>query len=131
MRRVTVAVAADPILIKGANHVHVLLSKAENFDTYTIANWQDADGNLYSVSSGLWSDVQIEGVTNPGAFAGVVADFLTRYPDLDRAAVAAAQAAFQWGGPAAPGQITAVIHDDPQAALTELGVTRIEAETAG
>lgn len=128
MRRVTVAVAADPDLIRGANHVHVLLSKADGFETYTVPGWQDADGHLYCVSSGLWSDVQIEGVTNPEAFASVVAEITAAYPDLDLAAVAVAQAAFRWGGAAAPGHIAAIIHDDPQAALALLGVTRAEGE---
>lgn len=126
MRRVTVAVAADPALIKGANHVHVLLSKAEGFDTYAAPGWQDADGNPYCVSSGIWTETQIEGVTNPEAFAGVIEDFAARYPDLDLGAVADAQAAFRWGGPATPGQITAVIHDDPQSALDELAVVMVE-----
>lgn len=123
MRRVTVAVSAQPDLIRGANHVHVLLSKAEGFDTYVTPGWQDADGNLYCVSSGLWTDTQIDGVTRPEAFSTVVADFMTRYPDLDLAAVAQAQAAFRWGGPAAPGQITAILEDDPQMAIAAMGLT--------
>ncbi|WP_157971192.1 hypothetical protein [Pseudogemmobacter bohemicus] len=126
MQRVTVAVSAEPNLMKGANHVHVLLSKAENFDTYYDPGWQDSDGNLYCVSSGLWSDLQIEGVTDPTIFSEVIYELMQIYPDIDMAAVAVAQDAFRWGGKAETSKITAIIGDDPFSALSEMGLRPLE-----
>lgn len=128
MPRVTVAVHASEDLIRGANHVHVLLGKADHFGTYTEPDWQDGEGNLYCVSSGPWSDTQIAGVTNPEAFGEVTTEIQLQYPDLDLEAVAQAQAAFGFGGTAQPGRIVAVIDDDPQEALAILGLTAVPSD---
>lgn len=128
MRRVTVAVANDPVLIRGANHVHVLLSKAEAFNTYESADWRDAEGNLYCVSSGPWTDVQIAGVTDPSAFEQVISDISEQYPEFDFESVQVAQAAFQWEGPAMPGRIAAIESEDAHYAIYELGLSPVVRE---
>lgn len=63
MDRVTVIVPVSKA--EAANHTHIALGKAKDLNTYSEPNYQDAQGNLYHVSSGLWTEVQIAGVKNP------------------------------------------------------------------
>ena len=80
--------------------------------TFTISpEYQDAEGNRYRVASGIVAAVYPEVATSP---------LIEQEWGADMAAAARAQALIVIGGPAAPGQITAIIHDDPQAALYEL-----------
>ncbi len=78
--------------------------------------YRDAEGNRYRVASGLVALSYPEAATSP----------LERPESgANMAAARRAQALIVIGGPAALGQITAIIHDDPQAALAELAVTPV------
>lgn len=93
----------------------------EDEHTFTIApEYQDAAGNRYRVASGIVAAVYPEVATSP---------LIEPEWGADMAAANRAQALIVIGGPAAPGQITAIIHDDPQAALDELGVVLVEGDT--
>lgn len=86
--------------------------------TFALApEYQDAEGNRYRVASGLVAPIYTETATSP---------LIEPEWGADMAGAGRAQALIVIGGPASPGQITAVIHEDPQAALVELGVTLVE-----
>ncbi len=90
---IRVTVAVPETLMDAANHTHVVLGKASKPTTYTDARWQDADGNLFAVSSGLWTDAQLRGVTDPAVLGAIIAK--GGVPEgVDLALVQAAQAAF-------------------------------------
>lgn len=128
MNRVTVIVPAA--LIDAANHVHVLLGKSKGFTTYGEPRWQDAQGNLYAVSSGLWTDAQITGVTNPDVLSQI------EPPEgVDMALAAQAQASFELrqaavsgDTPATPmaGVILALAGGSPVELLAEIGIFRVK-----
>lgn len=128
MNRVTVIVPAA--LIDAANHVHVLLGKSKGFNTYGEPQWQDAQGNLYAVSSGLWSDAQIAGVTNPDVLRQI------EPPEgVDMALAAQAQASFELrqvaeGGDPLPspmkGGILALAGPRSVDLLAEIGIFRVK-----
>lgn len=128
MNRVTVIVPAA--LIDAANHVHVLLGKSKGFNTYGEPRWQDAQGNLYAVSSGLWTDAQITGVTNPDVLSQI------EPPEgVDMALAAQAQASFELrqaavsgDTPATPmaGVILALAGGSPVELLAEIGIFRVK-----
>lgn len=83
-------------------------------ETFAIApEYEDSDGNLYRVASGPVALSYPETVAAP---------LIEPEWSADMEAAGRAQGLIVIGGPAAPGQITAIIHDDPQAALDELGV---------
>lgn len=128
MGRVTVIV--PDALIEAANHVHVLLGKSKGFNTYGEPRWQDAQGNLYAVSSGLWTDAQITGVTNPDVLSQI------EPPEgVDMALAAQAQASFELrqaavsgDTPATPmaGVILALAGGSPVELLAEIGIFRVK-----
>ncbi len=86
--------------------------------TCGAALFRDAAGNRYAAPSGL---------VLPAFVTNAVAPLVEPAWGADMAAAARAQALIVIGGPAAPGQITAVIDDDPQAALAALGLTQLMA----
>lgn len=122
--RITVIVPES--LMEAASHVHVLLGKANHLNTYTVANWQDAEGNLYAVSSGIWTEAQIAGVTNPDVLAGI------ELPEgVDLALVAQAQAAFSLDDEsttADPAQIIAMAGGNPLEALEAAGLSIVPSD---
>ena len=137
-QRVTVIVSQE--LMEAANHVHVLLGKASGLNSYQSANWEDVAGNLYAVSSGQWTEAQIQGVTNPAVIAEMVA--AGRVPEgVDLVLAAQAQAAFELHltghddegdilplPEAAPGKIIAVVSERPHAVLSAAGARAVEAD---
>lgn len=92
----------------------------EDEQTFAIApEYQDEAGNRYRVASGVVALRYVTDATSP----------LTE-PEwgADMGASARAQALIVIGEPADPDHIAAVIHDDPEAALAVLGLTRIASE---
>ena len=90
MDRVTVIVPVSKA--EAANNTHVALGKAKGLNSYSEPNYQDAQGNLYHVSSGLWTEAQIAGVKNPLIMGEI------QLPENSKAnltKVAEAQAAFE------------------------------------
>lgn len=131
MQRVTVILSET--LMEAANHVEVLLGKAQSLNTFTVANW--TDGNiLFAVSSGLWEQKQIEGVQNPAIIE--LMQSAGRMPEIvDPDLVEQAQAATDVVPPsvvnsnsAENGKILIVIADqhEPLQILDNLGLTKIE-----
>lgn len=84
--------------------------------TYGEPRYQDADGNLYAVASGLVVPHFVEVATSPLAEPEWGAD-------MDAAQRAQALAAL--GEPAAPGHIAAVVEDDVAEALAFLGLSPV------
>lgn len=87
--------------------------------SYGEALYQDADGNRYAVASGL---------VVPHFAHIATGDLQEPAWGADMEAAQRAQALAALGQPASPDHIAAIVGDDVQAALAELGVTRIEAE---
>lgn len=134
--RVTVAVPAA--LKDHANHAHVLLGKAKALNTYTEPNYEDGQGNQYCVSSGLWREAQIAGVTDPAVLQAIAAaGDVPEIVDLTMAGTAQAVFVLDVPDPADeeytpltvnPAQILGVVSDNPKQALVDMGLTRIVAE---
>ena len=132
LQRITVAVPAA--LIPPANHVQYLMGKAPGPDNvYTTANYADAQGNEFAVSSGLWDPEQIAGVTNPNIIDEMV-DTGRVPPDCDLGLVAQAQASFSffdfndYSGPVSPSKITAVLWNSPKEVLGKMDLTQTQTQ---
>jgi hypothetical protein len=131
MTRVTLAVPAE--FMEACNHTMVMLGKAGALNTYTSERYQDAGGNLYAVSSGLWTDNQILGVTDPDVLQGIVD--AGEVPDIvDVYLVMEAGAAFTLWYPddpgfpplASPSAIVGLVGEGPIALIEAMGLTVIE-----
>lgn len=112
-------IACPEPMIADANQFARCTGRGPDDDmTFGDATWQDASGNLYSVSSGLVGLSYQQNATSA----------LTE-PEwgCDMIAAQRAQAVVQVGGAAAPGAIVAVF-GDLDGALTELGLTRVPQE---
>jgi hypothetical protein len=120
MIRVTIAV--PPEHIADANQLaRVLGYGADDERTFGVPAWQDAAGNLYACCSTLARE------TFPAAASSPLVE-----PEwgADMEAAIRAQALIRIGGAASPGEIVAIIGDDPQAALAEMGVVAVETPDA-
>lgn len=120
-----------------ANHTFVVLGQAASIDSLPEPQWQDAQGNLYSVTSGEWKDKHVQFVTDPNILAMLagseqLADFLAL--GVDPAQVQIAQTSYVYHGDAAELQlqadkITAFASDQPLSDLARLGLVPVEMET--
>ncbi|MTH61215.1 hypothetical protein [Paracoccus litorisediminis] len=132
MSLTTVTVAVPEALMSAASHVVFLLGRTTVLDAYSSADWRDAAGNLYAVSSGAWTDAEIAGVLHPEQFAGRLEEFVAREPNLDPALIAQAQSVFAMSGspvPADPEMIVAVSGPNALEILAQMGLSRIPVET--
>lgn len=122
---IRVTIACPEALIGDANQLALCLGfGSEDAHTYGAACWLDAEGNRYAVASTLVED-------------GFAADALSPLADppwgADMAAATQAQSvvavfgvAEDEGSPAAqPDRITAIVLDDPQAAIVMLGLSQL------
>jgi len=124
MIRVTIAVPEAHI--GAANQLARCIGYTEaDGQTYGAPSWQDSEGNRYALASTLASPAFVQTAASP----------LIEPPwGADMAAAAAAQAivavfgiAEDEGSPAAhPDRITAIVSDDPHAAIAVLGLVRVE-----
>lgn len=132
MKRMTVVVPVA--LAAAAGHTVALMRKSQSLTSYDEAGWQDSDGNLYAVSSGLWSAAQIEGVQNPDIINKLSEEeAIPEIEGLDLSIVSVAQGAFQIatdmdGTSLDPTKITAFMGDNPHQMITALGLTVIPTE---
>lgn len=127
----TVTVVVPEALMQAASHVLFLLGRTAVLDAYSSADWQNAAGDRFAVSSGAWSDGEIEGVLHPERFADRMAEYQSRQPDLDLALIAQAQAVFEMSQvpvPADPLKIVAVTGSNALEILASMGVSRIPSE---
>jgi hypothetical protein len=133
-----VTIAACETLMEAANHTHIILGKAKTATSHTDAGWQDGQGNLFAVSSGLWTDAQLAGVTESAVLQGIVdAGQVPEGCDLTK--VLEAQVSFILFAPeiggngelitqpptAQVGKIVAIVHENQMQAIEWLGLTRV------
>ena len=121
-----VTIAAPAAHIPDANQLALCLgeSSADN-QTFTVASYQDADGNLYSVASTVAKSVFAE-------MAGQPLQAPDHAPDMDLAAATRSQALLQInGGIATPDVIAVILGDRLESAqdhIKALGLERVQQE---
>lgn len=128
----TITVAVPESFMEAASHVVFVLGRTSVLNAYSRADWQDAQGNRYSVSSGAWTDGEIQGVLHPELFADRIAAYQAAQPELDAALIAQAQAVFAMSPVpvlADPEKITAVSGPNALEILAQMGLSRIPDET--
>ena len=119
-----VTIAAPAAHIPDANQLALCLgeSSADN-QTFTVASYQDADGNLYSVASTVAKPIFAQLAGQPLQAPG-------HAPDMDLAAATRAQALLQInGGIASPDVIAVILGDRIESAqlhIAALGLTKVE-----
>lgn len=119
--RMTLAVPED--LMPQANNLALIAGlSAADINTFTAANWQDKDGNLYAVCSTVIKPVVL------GLFGVSLAD-ITLPAHAINADVAAAQQAldkvvmYKQGDKASTTRIMCAIDFEPLAAIEDMGLT--------
>jgi len=119
---IRVTIACPEALIGDANQLALCLGYGPaDALTYGAAAWKDGSGNLYAVASALVSET----------FTASATSALVRPAwDVNLTGAKRAQAAIRIGGAADPARLVAVFGDDPQAALAELGVSRVPIDDA-
>ena len=122
-----VTIAAPAAHIPDANQLALCLgeSSADN-QTFTVASYQDADGNLYSVASTVAKSVFAE-------MAGQQLKAPAHAPGMDLEAATRSQALLQInGGIATPDVIAVILGDRKESAqdhINALGLTRVEQDS--
>jgi len=116
--------AAPASHIPDANQLALCLGESSADDqTFTTANYQDADGNLYAVCSTVAKPIFAQLAGQPLQAPG-------HAPDMDLAAATRAQALLQMNGGIATPDVIAVIMgartDSAQVHIKVLGLTRVE-----
>ena len=111
-----------------ANQLALIVGVSEHDDkTFTTANWQDANGNLYAVCSTVIKPVVL------GLF-GINLSNITLPAHAINADVTAAQAAldkvvmYKQGDQASTAKIMCAIDFEPLQAFSDMGLTIIEVE---
>ena len=118
MKNQRLTIACPEAMIADANQFARCTGYGPDDDkTFGAATWQDAGGNLYSISSGL-----VVAESYQGNALGLLIE-----PEwgCDLAAANRAQAKIKIGGSARPDKLVAVF-GDVNSALSELQLTRIE-----
>ena len=122
-----VTIAAPELLTSLANELALCLGESRADDqTFIGANYQDVDGNLYSVASTVAKSVFAQ-------LAGLPLQAPDHAPDMDLAAATHAQALLQInGGKATPDVIAVILGNRLESAqdhIAALGLTRVEQDT--
>ena len=122
--RVTIAVPAAHIA--DANQLALCLGESAADDqTFTAANWQDADGNLYAVCSTVAKPVFVELASQP-------LQAPEHAPDVDLEAATRAQGLLSINDkPSDPGRIAVILGDRLESAMDHiaaLGLTAVPHE---
>ena len=121
-----VTVATPAAYIPDANQLALCLGESAADDrTFTTANHQDADGNLYAVASTVAKPIFAE-------MAGQPLQAPDHAPGMDLAAATRAQALLQINaGTASPDVVAVILGDRLESAqdhIAALGLTRVEQE---
>ena len=123
------SLAVPQALMPQANQLALIVGVSEYDDkTFTAANWQDKDGNLYAVCSTVIKPVVL------GLFGISLAD-ITLPDHAINADVAVAQAAldkvvmYKQGDKASTAKIMCAIDFEPLQAFADMGLTIIEGIT--
>lgn len=118
MKNQRLTIACPAAMIADANQFARCAGYGPDDDkTFGPATWQDASGNLYSVSSGL--------VVAESYQTDALGPLIEPEWGCDLAAANRAQAKIKIGGAAQPDKLVAVF-GEVDAALAELGLARIE-----
>ena len=122
-----VTIAAPELLTSLANELALCLGESRADDqTFIGANYQDVDGNLYSVASTVAKSVFAE-------MAGQQLKAPAHAPGMDLEAATRAQALLQInGGIASPDVIAVILGDRKESAqdhINALGLTRVEQDS--
>ncbi len=122
------SLAVPQALMPQANQLALIVGVSEHDDkTFTTANWQDSDGNLYAVCSTVIKPVVL------GLF-GVSLSDITLPAHASNADVVAAQQAldkvvmYKQGDKASPTSIMCAIDFEPLTAFADMGLTIIESD---
>ena len=122
------SLAVPQALMPQANQLALIVGVSEYDDnTFTTANWQDANGNLYAVCSTVIKPVVL------GMFGVSLAD-ITLPAHAINADVTAAQAAldkvvmYKQGDKVSISKIMCAIDFEPLTAFSDMGLTIIEVE---
>jgi hypothetical protein len=113
IHRITIAVPEQ--LISDANQLALCLGESASDDqTFTTANWQDADGNLYAVCSTVAKPVFVELAAQPLKAP-------EHAPDADLDAASRAQALLSINDqPAGPDRIAVILGDRLESAMDHI-----------
>ena len=124
-QRATIAVP-EPLIAEANQLALALGESAADDQTFTTASYQDAQGNLYAVSSTVAKPIFAQ-------IAGQPLQAPEHAPDMDLAAATRAQALLQInGGIASPDVIAVILGDRKESAqdhIAALGLTRVEQDT--
>ncbi len=122
------SLAVPQALMSKANQLALIVGESEHDDkTFTTANWQDANGNLYAVCSTVIKPVVL------GLFGISLAD-ITLPAHAINADVTAAQAAldkvvmYKQGDKASTTSIMCAIDFEPLTAFSDMGLTIVETD---
>ena len=123
------SLAVPQTLIPQANQLALIAGESDYDDkTFTAANWQDANGNLYAVCSTVIKPVVL------GLF-GISLTDITLPTHASNADITAAQQAldkvvmYKQGDKASTAEIMCAIDFEPLAAFADMGLTIIEGIT--
>ena len=122
------SLAVPQALMAKANNLALIAGlSAADINTFTVANWQDKDGNLYAVCSTVIKPVVL------GLF-GISLTDVTLPAHAINADVAAAQQAldkvvmYKQGDKVSPTSIMCAIDFEPLTAFSDMGLTIIESD---
>lgn len=123
------SLAVPQSLMAQANQLALIVGESEyDYKTFTTANWQDKDGNLYAVCSTVIKPVVL------GLF-GISLTDITLPAHASNADVVAAQQAldkvvmYKQGDKASTTEIMCAIDFEPLTAFADMGLTIIESDS--
>lgn len=122
------SLAVPQALVDKANQLALIVGVSEyDNETFTVANWQDKDGNLYSVCStvikpvvlGLFG-ISLADITLP--IHAINADITAAQKALDKVVM------YKQGDKSSTTSIMCAIDFEPLAAFADMGLTIIEGD---
>lgn len=124
IHRVTIAV--PEALIEKSNHLACIVGEfSADISTFREANWQDADGNLYSIASTVVKPIFLQatqGLPETPLHAEGIADRELAQQALDNLIF------YEDGGELVEGKIMLAIDHEPLKFFTDIGLTQIASD---
>lgn len=111
-----------------ANHIALIMGESSSdISTFVIANWQDADGNLYAVCSALSKPVVLgaltNGLPNPLPAHAAAADVTKAQQALDMIVL------YEVGVKVSPDHIVLAIDYEPHKVFDAVGLLMVDDES--
>ena len=120
------SLAVPQSLVSQANQLALIVGESEHDnETFTTANWQDKDGNLYAVCSAVVKPVVLSLADKPLADSPLQtkgADLSLAQHALDKVVM------YKQGDKASPTSIMCAIDFEPLQAFADMGLTVIESD---